>query len=103
MYALIFQNKAVQIEKEPFEVHSSLQWINISGFDPKPETEWSYDGSKFTPPPLPTAKEQAAAEIPVLEKQVLYALAQHAAGEITKEELTASWQKLKAMKVEAEK
>lgn len=53
MFALVFDNTVVQIEATQFPVHSSLQWIDLTGITPAPEVRWSYDGVNFTAPPPP--------------------------------------------------
>ena len=101
MFALIFQNKVVQIKAEPFLVASTLTWVDIDGVKPAPEVDWLFDGSKFTAPPIPSIKVQAVAELPTLEKDILYAVVQQAVGEITKEQLNEKWLELKAKSAEA--
>ena len=53
-HALVFENKVVQIEDASFPIHSSFTWVDISSLDPQPEVDWTYDGSAFAAPVLPT-------------------------------------------------
>ena len=52
--ALVFEGKVEQIEDTSFPVHSSFTWVDISSLDPQPEVGWTYDGSAFAAPVLPT-------------------------------------------------
>lgn len=53
-FALIFDEKIVQIETTVFSVHPNLVWIDIASINPKPKVGWGYDGVTFTAPPSPT-------------------------------------------------
>lgn len=53
-HALVFGGKVTQIEAESFPIHSDYTWVDISGLDPQPEYGWTYDGSSFAVPVLPT-------------------------------------------------
>lgn len=47
--------------------HPSLVWVETTGFSPQPQESWLYDGTKFSPPPVPppspTKAERAESEI----------------------------------------
>jgi len=101
MFALVFKNKVIQIEAEPFQVASTLTWVDIDGVNPVPEVDWLFDGSKFITPPIQTVKIKAVAVLPTMEKDILYAVVQQAVGEITKEQLNEKWLVLKAKSAEA--
>jgi len=62
MYALIFQNKIIQIEAEPFPVTPNLIWVEITGNE---KVGYSYADGKFKAPEdklRPEPKELRAAE-----------------------------------------
>lgn len=43
--------------------HASLQWVDVTAFNPQPQPRWTYDGHAFTPPAPPalTLPQQARA------------------------------------------
>ena len=49
-FALVFENKVVEVAPAIFGVVSSMEWVDIDGITPAPEWGWSYDGTDFTPP-----------------------------------------------------
>ncbi len=57
MFALIFQNKVVQIEAKTFTVHPDLVWIDITGLSLQPEFGWTYNDDVFTAPLEPPPKD----------------------------------------------
>ena len=57
MKALIFDSMIVQIETVSFEVAPALEWVDIEGLDPQPETGWSYLNGNFEAPPGPESDE----------------------------------------------
>lgn len=74
MKALIHNNRVVQLEETPFEVHPSLIWVDAP-VECKPE--WSYVNGVFSAPPepIPTpvvtpTKEQLLAQLQVLQQQI---------------------------------
>lgn len=52
--ALIFESKVVDVADTPFEVASSMTWVNCPA-DVK--VGWNYDGSTFTDPNVKTSEE----------------------------------------------
>ena len=56
MKALIFNNEVMQLETEPFEVHSDWKWVDC---DDSVQVSWEYDGTNFTNPDTRTDAEIA--------------------------------------------
>ena len=65
MKALIFNNEVVDIQKNEFEVHASMTWVDC---DNTVEIGFSYDGTNFTSN-KPTSEEIAAYTAEQDEKQ----------------------------------
>ncbi len=63
LFALIFDNKVVQIEPAEFPVSPALKWVDITGVTPIPEVSWSYDGRDFTAPPVPIRPPKSEAPL----------------------------------------
>ena len=58
MKALIFEDKVVQLEETPFEVHSSLTWVEAST---ECKVGWGYKDGNWIPPVEPTDEEKIQA------------------------------------------
>ena len=59
MYALIFNEKVIQIENEPFEVHKDLKWVEIT--NDSVQVGWYYDGNSFFEQPVKKVSTEALA------------------------------------------
>ncbi len=51
MWALVCEGKVVQVEASKFDVHPSLEWVDLGSNSEGVAPGWSYDGSAFAPPP----------------------------------------------------
>jgi len=58
MKALIFQNRVVQLEETPFEVHSALTWVDAST---ECKVGWGYKDGNWIPLVEPTNEEKTKA------------------------------------------
>ena len=56
MFALIFRSKVTEICPQEFPVSSELEFVDITGLDPQPKTEWEYDGVSFSEPIVESAE-----------------------------------------------
>lgn len=58
-YALVHEGRVVQIAPDKFPVHPSLEWIDLTNVNPKPQAGWTYNGTfsapaAIVPPSEPT-------------------------------------------------
>lgn len=76
MHALVHRGRVVQKEDEPFPVHPSLTWHDLTGVSPEPEIGWTFDGQNFTAPPVQeeTQEQRDRRELRGLERAVPGAL-----------------------------
>ncbi len=56
MKALVFENKVVDVAEVPFEVHSSMTWMDCSS---DCEIGWTLESGVLTAPPEPPEKTYA--------------------------------------------
>lgn len=88
MFALIFQNKVVQIETKPFEVTDGFKWVETNDAI---EYGSHYDGEKFIAPEIPAKKEEEPNKVHCL----IDALAKTTLGTMTKIEFEKEYDKFK--------
>ena len=61
-FALIHEQRVVQVEANRFPVAPALTWVDITVVNPKPVVGWSYDGQAFSAPPAPPARTSISYE-----------------------------------------
>jgi hypothetical protein len=47
--------------------HPSLVWVDITNINPQPQEGWSYNGTNFTAPPVPTLSQAQATQLALLQ------------------------------------